>query len=462
MIWIKAQIEDTSPLEHSPNIIYVSESLADKLKTQTKLFFGQTEITISVQVFLAIPECMGTQFHDPALIRFSPSLFKQLLIQESVVYQMHYTETTINLGPVIGFLLGDQHYYYHHRRLKELTYAMGVYEKVGGLFIAFRQCSISWQEMCIYGLYFNYGIQRWQYGKLPLPSVVYRRGFISNNNFVNKCNDLLNWKIFNEVRFDKWQFYNQLKENNILQQYLPDTALLTVDNLSKFLNKYSKVILKPTKLSRGRGISILTSGCDGNLKVHDYRRFSDFKIPTSQLADYLYEGKYLQCDYIIQRFLDVPRINGSPWDIRVVMQKNRWKRWVCNGIECRLAGAGKLITNISSGGRALELNEVLQLAFGTEIDPIQVGKDIGSISMEFCEMMDRTGFRFAEFGLDLAIDQKLHYWFIEANVRPTFNGFKTLDDRIYRQICYEPILYSASIAGFGWEDNDGTSIQHYS
>lgn len=117
-----------------------------------------------------------------------------------------------------------------------------------------------------------------------------------------------------------------------------------------------------------------------------------------------------------------------------------------------------MITNISNGGRALELSEALTLAFGTEVDPIQVSKDIHSISMEFCKMMDQTGFHFAEFGLDLALDQQQHYWFIEANVRPTFKGFKTLDDRIYRRICYEPILYSASIAGFGWEDSDESEI----
>lgn len=458
MIWIKAHRDDMISIEHSPNIIYVSEGLADKLKTQNKLIFGQKEITISVQVISSITQGMGTQFDDPAPIRFSSIVLNQLLIQESAVYQMHYTETTIHIGPVVGFLLGDQHYYYHHRRLKGLTDAMGIYEKVGGLYIAFRQCSISWKELCIYGLYFNNETKRWEYGKLPLPSVVYRRGFNSKNNFVNECKDIVNWEIFNEVRFDKWQLYNQLKENNSLNQYLPDTALLTLENLSTFLTKYSKVILKPTNLSRGRGISILTSTKDGNLEVHDFHRFADFELPSSQLVDYLHESNYLQHEYIIQSYLDVPRINGCPWDIRVVMQKNGWKRWVCNGIECRLAGEGRLITNISNGGSALELRDALQLAFGTEVDSNQVGKDIDLISMEFCEMMDRTGYHFAEFGLDIAIDKQLHYWFIEANVRPTFNGFKKLDDRIYQKICYEPVLYSVSIAGFSWEGNDGNSI----
>ncbi len=458
MTWIKVQTGDTNPVEHSPSVLYVSESLANRLKSKTKLIFGQKEIDIEVQTLSSIPEWKGDQFHEPALFRFSPHAFDQLLIQESATYRMRCTDTTIHIGPVIGFLLGDQHYYYHDRRLRELTDAMGIYEQVGGLFIAFRQCSVSWKEMCIYGLYFDYASQKWQYGKLPLPSVVYRRGFNARNNFVNECGDRVNWKVFNTVRFDKWELYNQLKENGILQPYLPETALLTVDSLPAFLDKYSKVILKPAKLSRGRGISILSSTRDGTVEIHDYRRLTDFRIPASRLKEYLEEGQYLRRDYIVQPHLDLARIDGTPWDIRVVMQKNRMNRWVCNGIECRLAGAGKQVTNISNGGRALALDEALKLAFGAEADPVQVAKDIGEISMEFCEMMDRTGLCFAEFGLDIAIDRQRHYWFIEANVRPTFKGFKTLDERIYRQICYEPVLYSASVAGFGWEDSDGTSI----
>lgn len=455
MKWIKVEGgTEEKTIEHSPYIVSVSNNLAEKLKNHTKLRFGQKEITITVKALSSIPEKKGEDFQNPALIQLSQNVFDQLLIQKSATYQMRCTETTIDIGPVIGFLLGDQHYYYHHRRLRELTDAMGIYEKVGGLFVAFRHCSINWAEQCIYGIYFNYSAQKWEYGKLPLPSVVYRRGFNSRNNFINECKDVSNWKVFNEVRFDKWKFYTQLKENDQLNSYLPETALLNVENVSTFLKKYSKVILKPNKLSRGRGISILTSNPNDTLEIDDYRRYTDFSIPSSQLEDYLVEEKYLKQDYIIQPFLNLARIDGSPWDIRIVMQKNRWKQWICNGIECRLAGTGKMITNISNGGKALNLSEALTLAFGNELDPVKVEKDIHFISMEFCKMMDRTGFHFAEFGLDLAIDQQKHYWFIEANVRPTFKGFKLLDENIYRQICFEPILYSASIAGFGWEDSD--------
>lgn len=458
MKWIKAERGAVESFETSQNTIFISNRLASELTTQKKLIFGTKEMTITVIALSSIPESSGNQFNNPAIIQFSQDVFDQLLIQTSPTYQLQYTETTISIGPVIGFLLGDQHYYYHHCRLRELTDAMGIYEKVGGLFLAFRYCSISWEEKCIFGQYFNYDTKRWEYGKLPLPSVVYRRGFNTRNNFVNEYKDEFNWKVFNDIRFDKWEFYSHLKTNEYLYPFLPETALLNLASLLTFLNRYTKVILKPKKLSRGRGISIITLKPHGTLVIHDYRRYNDFTISRSQLEDYLQEGKYLKSEYIIQPFLNLARIEGRPWDIRVVMQKNGWNQWVCNGIECRLAETGKMITNISNGGRALDLNEAIKLAFGNDADTEKVGKDIENISMEFCKMMDSSGYHFAEFGLDLALDQQQHYWFIEANVRPTFKGFKSLDHRIYQQICYEPILYSASNAGFGWEDSDETKI----
>ena len=48
----------------------------------------------------------------------------------------------------------------------------------------------------------------------------------------------------------------------------------------------------------------------------------------------------------------------------------------------------------------------------------------------------------------LGIDEDKKIWIIEANVFPSFKGFKTMDHETYLKIRYAPIQYSASIAGF--------------
>jgi D-alanine-D-alanine ligase-like ATP-grasp enzyme len=62
--------------------------------------------------------------------------------------------------------------------------------------------------------------------------------------------------------------------------------------------------------------------------------------------------------------------------------------------------------------------------------------------------MERFG-HFAEFGIDLAIDKDKNLWLIEANVFPSFKGFKTMDLQTYLGIRYTPFLYALSLTQFG-------------
>ena len=67
----------------------------------------------------------------------------------------------------------------------------------------------------------------------------------------------------------------------------------------------------------------------------------------------------------------------------------------------------------------------------------------------FCLYMDTFGEHFAEFGLDIAIDTDKRLWLIEANVFPSFKGFKKMDLETYLSIRYTPLLYAASLTQFG-------------
>jgi hypothetical protein len=59
------------------------------------------------------------------------------------------------------------------------------------------------------------------------------------------------------------------------------------------------------------------------------------------------------------------------------------------------------------------------------------------------------GHHFAEFGLDIAVDESKDIWLIEANVFPSFKGFKTTDRNTYLAIRYKPLLYALSLTEFG-------------
>ena len=77
--------------------------------------------------------------------------------------------------------------------------------------------------------------------------------------------------------------------------------------------------------------------------------------------------------------------------------------------------------------------------------------------------MDQKNEHFAEFGIDIALDEHGFPWILEANIYPSFKGFKTLDYDTYLKIRTQPMFYAVQIQGFQILDEDayGNTIQFH-
>ncbi len=450
MMWIKIKKHDDEV-----DMIYFPKCIADKLPKRIKLQFGLRSMEIRVSSF-EIEYIKDNTFNNPTEIKCSKEVINKLLIRDTLIYQLIYKEETLLLGPVIGLLLGEQSYYYHDRNMKGLTRGMGVFTETGGLFVAFKDISIDWTNMHINGLYYEFEENKWKYGKLPMPSVIFRRAFYTSQKVVDKLKRLTGNKVFNSMRFDKCEIHKMLEQDQSFKKYLPETQeFIDVELFHSFIEKYGKIVLKPAALSRGRGICFIHRIGD-SFGVYDYRDLDavTFYIWEKHDVDSHLINNFIGKKYIIQKQLALACISGSPFDMRIVMGKNEDKSWHCRGIECRLAGSKNKITNISRGGQALSINNAIRLAFGPSVNSHKIKEKLISIAKEFCEFMDKSGEYFAEFGLDFAIDPQQRFWFIEANVRPVFRGFKSMDYNNYLHIRHMPLLYAAYLGGFGREDRN--------
>jgi glutathione synthase/RimK-type ligase-like ATP-grasp enzyme len=449
MIWIKIK-----KVNKGEDIIYFPQSIAETLPKQPILQFGLRRMEVNVKPMKDIIKGENNTFDNPIEIHCCEEIIKKLLIVETLVYQLIYKEGTLYIGPVIGFLLGQQFYYYDARNMKGLTKSMGIYHELGGLFIAFKDISIDWSNKIINGLYYEGETREWKHSVLPLPSSIFRRAFYTSQSVVEKLKRITENKVFNSIRFNKWDTHKILERDNEFVQYLPDTKeIVNAEYFHRFIDKYKKVILKPSALSRGRGICFIDK-IGESFNIYDYRTSdspSFFILKKNEINEFIVNN-FVDKKYIIQQHLNLATINGAPFDIRVVMGKSEDKNWYCRGIECRKAGQESRVTNISRGGQALNINNAIKLAFGPSINSGKIKQELISLAIDFCKVMDKTGEHFAEFGLDFAIDSQRHYWFIEANVRPAFRGFKSLNYPNYLHIRHMPLLYAASIAGFGKEE----------
>lgn len=417
------------------------------------LRYGAKEVLVHVCPVAPEDEAApGLHPSAPATVVVSPKILEYLYIHTEPVYQLRLTDGTLEIGPVLGLLLGNRNHWYDHAYLhREPERVADVYDRTGGLFCAFSPRTVSLKERCAYGLFYDPREDRWRFGKLPIPMVMHKRSFHHTPAAVDRLRYATGAYIFNSRRFNKYELYEILRQDAIFIQHLPETnrvgSFLDVFDL---VDRHQAVILKPPDLSRGRGILFVEQNKE-TYRLIDCRtggRTEERDIGRHELEAFL-SAEIIGRRYICQQRIDLARISGAPFDIRIVMQRNRRGLWHCTGIECRLAGAGLEVTNIAHGGCALRIETAVRSAFGGAVDPTVAEGTVIELSERFCHLMDDTGEFFAEFGIDMALDRSGAAWFIEANVLPTFKGFKAIDPEIYQRILAAPLLYANYVAGFG-------------
>jgi hypothetical protein len=303
---------------------YSWSEITSKIETAV---FGSCD-PVSVNVIYSDshePDADNTCEH-PGTIGISSHLCKQLLLPTSLVYQMKIDDSRIIIGPVIGLLLGIHSHRYNPKHMKKYSDRMGIYSQIGGLIYAFSPKTVNWEKHQAFGLFYNIASEEWEYGCFPLPEVIYRRDFHSNPKYIKRLSEITGGRLFNSYRFTKMELYDYLNTQKDMKKYLPPTELsLSYEQVSKFIGRYRKVILKPLDLSRGRGICIIEK-YDAFYRITDYRRryptASTLKGPRD-LEQFFKLNPGFFHKYLIQQYLNLARIGSSVFDIRVVMQKHK-------------------------------------------------------------------------------------------------------------------------------------------
>lgn len=432
--------------------IYLPRAMTNRLEDEVEVSFGRKHA--DAEVFTAkdldMPE--RASFETPVTIRMTSKLISMLSLPENLTYQIKYNSSSMMIGPTIGLLLGGHNYSYSPLHMEKYSDRFGIYHKVGGLIYAFSYKSIDWDNEVVYGLYFDNKEAKWKYGKFPLPTVIYRRDFHTDPEIEKRLADVMEGKMFNSWRFTKFYLYKYVKQDRKLSKYLPATELSrNYRQVERFIDVNHDVILKPTHLSRGRGICIINKDGQG-FRVSDYRNREAVEIKLNDrdaLKDFFDNNNEFFNRYLIQKHLKLAKVDESSFDIRVVMQKEQVDEWKCTGIECRVAAKKTLVTNISRGGYALTLDEALKGSFpDDEEEQRRIKGQIQILCHNLCRSLEETGHHFAEFGMDIAVDEEGNLWIIEVNVFPSFKGFKVMDYITYLDIRHTPILYAAHLAGF--------------
>lgn len=432
-----------------------------KLKRNIRLKFGVKEVNCLTKqlVVREADDLVESNCTETGVAFISTGLKKAFGIPTYQKYQLLLKEDTITIGPTIGLLLGTKPENYTPEFMTE-NYAdrIGIYPRIGGMIVAYSTVAVDWERQTVKGLMYHEAKQAWLPIVTTIPDVTYRRHILQPNFRAFRRNLVKNnGKLFNSIRLSKWRVHQFFKKNPLMCRYLPETILLeSYAQFMEFINRYPKVILKPKCGSRGNGIVVIertVKNSEEKFIFTDYRHKKTTRkhslISQKTLRSFLEKLSIFESKkYICQRFIDLATKNGSPFDIRVLLQKDSDKKWHCSGIECRVASPNKEITNLAAGGTAMSFEEAVNFV-EPPVNFNELYTAINHACNDFCFWIDRhKNQHYAEFGIDVGLDKYGNIWLIEANFRPGYKGFKTLDYDLYMEIGYRPLRYATAIQGF--------------
>lgn len=225
--------------------------------------------------------------------------------------------------------------------------------------------------------------------------------------------------------------HNFMKRYSIINTFLPDTRAATKSNINKMLRLYDSLYLKPDEGTGGRGIYKITKNKERySLRGGTASRsYDSFDALYRSLQKLLSKNKY-----IVQKSINLLKHNNRPFDIRVMVQKNRNRQLDVTGIIGRLAKPRKIVTNFHSGGTPLPIETLLKshLIGNKRADYINKIEILGKKA----SVVLRESYRGNKaFGVDIAIDFNMKPWILEVNTRPDMSIFNTLNNKtMYRKI----------------------------
>ncbi|MDD4802222.1 MAG: YheC/YheD family protein [Syntrophomonas sp.] len=389
------------------------------------------------------------------ILEINDEILNKMLLSDGVAYGICRNNTGLHLGPVVGIMIdsssdikrpfGDQSFFIS--QLIDSATAMGQ------ICFAFSTNSVDFSRKKVFGFSFVNGV--WKKRVFPIPDVVYPReaSFSKAKLLIRRKMQSTGCKFINPPMLGKWESHKILSQDPALSQYIPETRRVTSFNpVVQMLNKYGAVYLKPIDGTKGKNIIRVLKNKKSPLYHYQFQPDSQPRIGTSDEIKLLRAklGRYMgKRNYIVQRRINLLKVNGNIADIRILAQKDHTGQWLITGAACRIGKKGSITSNISSGGSAKNVRTVVEQSFADPFQSEAILAEIDHVALEAARVLEANTSSMGELGIDIGIDQDGKVWFIEANLRPARRIFNLLNDPVTRLKSVEkPLLYARYLAEF--------------
>jgi hypothetical protein len=298
-------------------------------------------------------------------------------------------------------------------------------KEVNNILYFFSPRQVKLKERKISGYYWHKKKNRWLRRDFSFPDVFYIRCPVGKR-YTQTIKDLSNMitknngKIISHDRFNKWLLYKIMSKDPVIKKYLPMTRTVRKPNvIRKMLQRYKVVYLKSHIGRMGKNVLRVEAHYGGGYQYSYYR---SEQLTAGTVADFpalmnivnkFFRGR----KFLIQQGIELLKINNRFIDMRAELQHNGDGGVEIVGISVRL---GQPRSPITTHGDAIAFNDFYIKKMGYSKEQLEAFR---SVVQKFLtgvyEFINNNYSKYAEMGIDFAIDKNKKIWFIEANAKST-------------------------------------------
>jgi len=217
-----------------------------------------------------------------------------------------------------------------------------------------------------------------------------------------------------------------LEQDPSLREMIPETEWYSRRNLEGMLERYDTVYVKPDKGGGGVGILRIEKRAADRFRV--YFRTRSKEVDRRRLYTVVESCFSAEKRYLIQQGIDLALYRGSPFDLRILLQKPN-RRWIVSGMVAKVAASGRFVTNYSRGGHPLPVETALAAVVRDPLEKERMIQELHRMAERVAGVLNARFSGIRELGIDVGMDRERRLWIFEVNTRPQFKMFSKIGRR---------------------------------
>ena len=238
--------------------------------------------------------------------------------------------------------------------------------------------------------------------------------------------------------YAKWETFSALCFFRDTAGLMPATNRFSQSVLEEYLLRYGCCYVKANFGRNGRKVFRVESHDSSYLC-----KSGGTDVKTIQFSDienlFAYLRTSLGDDIIVQQEVKLAEIKNSPFDMRVLLQKNN-NYWQISAVNFRIAKPGAVVTNYAAGA-----SDIMFLPQEKLPHKLVTWEALEKFCLRVVFALEASFGCLAEVGIDAALDQNGILWLLEANSRPSSVAYRMADSKACSMIFGLPLDYAASL-----------------